>query len=407
MPFRTAKTQFLLPDISLDRRDEHTAPVSTCYGIIFMMTKAPINADKIVIAGKDTQPVMLLVLAWIALSGLFLAAWFLMAYLVPLGFLGGVIGAIAAFLIVILGEYALRNFPIKAKLRYQLAFALSAGGISVLWLLNWSALTFWMVLINLCLAWLGALFGGLFLTGRGARMWENNSPPSTEVMTEVCQRHLDIIGVPAPEPVSIRVFDILLAGFGLLLSAPVWLACSLLIWLEDPGPLLFVKNSVGKGGVNFHQFKLRTMVSGAEEHTGPVLASEDDERVLWSGRLLRKTALDELPQLLNILIGEMSFVGPRPQRTVLVRGYLDRIPAYAERHRVLPGLAGLAQVAGDYYLTPLQKLRFDRLYIRYRSLGYNIKLIALAFVITFWYRWHRRWDGHLPRWMIRFGSPKP
>ena len=372
-----------------------------------MMTKPPIYVDKEGTGVNGPQPVLLTVISWVALCGSFLVAWLLMAYLLPLGILGGVISALAAFLIVILGGSALRLFSIKTNLRYQLAFALSAGAISVLWLLSWSALPFWVLLINLCLAWIGALCGGLFLTGRGARWWENNFPPSTEVMTEVYQRHLDVIGTPGPEPKSIRVFDILLAGFGLLLSAPLWLACSLLIWLEDPGPLLFVKNSVGKGGVNFHQFKLRTMVSGAEEHTGPILASEADERVLRSGRLLRKSALDELPQLLNILIGEMSFVGPRPQRTVLVRGYLDSIPSYAERHRVLPGLAGLAQVAGDYYLTPLQKLRFDRLYIHYRSLGYNIKLIALAFVITFWYRWHRRWDGRLPRWMIRFANPKP
>ncbi len=370
------------------------------------MTKQPANADKKIPAGYGSRVVLLPVISWLALCGLILVAWFLLKYLLPLGLLSGVIAAMTAFMCVIIMEYALRLFSIKTKLRLRLAFALSVLAISILGLLIWSELSIWIALINLGLAWLGALFGGLFLSSRGARLWENNSPPSAEVMTEVYQRHAAVMGVLAPEPRSIRVFDILLAGFGLLLSAPVWLVCSLLIWLEDPGPLLFVKNSVGKGGVNFHQFKLRTMVSGAEEHTGPVLASEDDERVLRSGRLLRKTALDELPQLLNILIGEMSFVGPRPQRTVLVRGYLDCIPAYAERHRVLPGLAGLAQVAGDYYLTPLQKLRFDRLYIRYRSLGYNIKLIGLAFVITFWYRWHRRWDGRLPRWMIRFASPK-
>jgi lipopolysaccharide/colanic/teichoic acid biosynthesis glycosyltransferase len=126
--------------------------------------------------------------------------------------------------------------------------------------------------------------------------------------------------------------------------------------------------------------------------------------VLRSGYLLRKTALDELPQLLNILLGEMSFVGPRPQRTVLVQGYLSELPEYAQRHRVLPGLAGLAQVAGDYYLTPRQKLRFDRLYIEYTSLGFDLKLITLAFLITFWYRWQKGWDGRLPRWLLRFGS---
>jgi lipopolysaccharide/colanic/teichoic acid biosynthesis glycosyltransferase len=139
------------------------------------------------------------------------------------------------------------------------------------------------------------------------------------------------------------------------------------------------------------------MVQGAESHTGPVLSGELDERVLWIGRVLRKTALDELPQLINIIKGEMSFVGPRPQRTVLVNSYLQRIPEYAERHSVLPGLAGLAQVAGDYYLTPRQKLRYDRLYIRHSSLGFDLKLICLAFLVAFWYRWQVNWNGRLPR----------
>jgi lipopolysaccharide/colanic/teichoic acid biosynthesis glycosyltransferase len=221
------------------------------------------------------------------------------------------------------------------------------------------------------------------------------------VQGEVYQCHLEVIGRPEGEPWLKRAFDISLALAGIVLSAPVWLVSALLIWIEDPGPVLFVKNSVGKGGVNFHQLKLRTMVRGAESGTGPVPAREEDERVLLIGRFLRKTALDELPQLINILRGEMSFVGPRPQRTVLVHGYLQEMPEYAERHRVLPGLAGLAQVAGDYYLTPRQKLRFDRLYIRHRSLGFDLKLIFMAFAIAFWFRWQAGWKGRLPRSWFR------
>ena len=79
------------------------------------------------------------------------------------------------------------------------------------------------------------------------------------------------------------------------------------------------------------------------------------------------------------------------------------MPEYAERHKVLPGLSGLAQVAGDYYLTPRQKLRLDRLYIRYMSLGFDLKLLFLAFLITFWYRWRKKWNGRLPRSLLRFG----
>jgi lipopolysaccharide/colanic/teichoic acid biosynthesis glycosyltransferase len=224
------------------------------------------------------------------------------------------------------------------------------------------------------------------------------------VRGEVHQWHLETIGLPDKTPFGKRAFDVGLASFGLLIAFPIWLMSAFLVWIEDPGPLLFVKNSVGKGGLNFHQYKFRTMVSEAETHTGPTLASESDERVLVVGRVLRKTALDELPQLVNILLGEMSFVGPRPQRTVLVHDYLQRMPEYTERHRITPGLAGLAQVAGDYYLTPRQKLRFDRLYIRHASLGFDLKLILLAFAIAFWYRWQKDWNGRLPRRLMRWGS---
>ncbi len=302
---------------------------------------------------------------------------------------------ITFFLVQILGL-----LPLSHAWRYRTAFLGSFGYFTV-WALIAGNLP---SLASVPLALVGAFLGGLFATGFNERFWENNSPPSDWVQEEVYQRHLAVIGVPGAAPTAKRMFDIGLALFGLILSFPIWLLSLFLIWIEDPGPLLFVKNSVGKGGINFHQFKFRTMVRGAEETTGPVLARESDERVLAFGAVLRKTALDELPQMINILRGEMSFVGPRPQRTVLVLNYLDKIPAYAERHRVLPGLAGLAQVAGDYYLTPRQKLRYDRLYIRYASLGFDLKLIFLAFLLAFWYRWKKDWDGRLPRKLFRWGS---
>ena len=246
-------------------------------------------------------------------------------------------------------------------------------------------------------ALIGAFLGGLLATGLNEGFWENNSPPATSLQEKVYYEHQALAGLPLDVSLSKRLMDVSLALAGLIISAPVWLVSIFLLWYEDPGPVLFVKNSVGRGGRNFRQFKLRTMIHEAEMHTGPVLSRVGDERVLSIGRFLRKTALDELPQLINILVGEMSFVGPRPQRTVLVETYLAYLPNYVERHRVLPGLAGLAQVAGDYYLTPRQKLRFDRLYIRYASLGFDLKLLFLAFLITFWYRWRPGWNGHLPR----------
>ncbi len=327
---------------------------------------------------------------------------------------------LAALLAVTL-ERALSASSLERRWSYRLAFALSAGLPAVLWAAlqalmlritsdvlpgapALAAFSFGVALLRLGLAALGAFGGGLVATGLNEGLWENNSPPAEWVQDEVHQMHRKLIGVPGPVPLAKRAFDIALASLGLLFACPVWLLSIFLVWFEDPGPVFFVKNSVGKGGLNFHQFKLRTMVCGAEEGTGPVLSQQGDRRVLLFGKLLRKTALDELPQLINILRGEMSFVGPRPQRTVLVHGYLQAMPEYAERHRVLPGLAGLAQVAGDYYLTPRQKLRFDCLYIRHVSLGFDLKLIWLACLITFWYRWRKDWDGRLPRKLFRWGA---
>lgn len=307
-------------------------------------------------------------------------------------------------------ERCLAHTSLARGWRYRLAFLASAGLSLAYWGAGWLVGATHPAHIqggaDLLATFSGAFAGGLLATSLREGLWENNSPPPAYIQDEVHRLHLQLIGKPGPIPWSKRCFDFTLALFGLLLSLPVWMLIILLVWLEDPGPLLFIKNSVAKGGANFHQFKFRTMIHQAENATGPVLSQENDQRVLALGRILRKSALDELPQLINILRGEMSFVGPRPQRTVLVHGYLQRMPEYAERHRVLPGLAGLAQVAGDYYLTPRQKLRFDRLYIRYISLGFDLKLLLAAFLLTFWFRWSKGWNGRLPRLLLRFGSPR-
>jgi len=228
---------------------------------------------------------------------------------------------------------------------------------------------------------------------------EVNTPPA-QVITDVYQRHLATIGVLGAEPKDKRLFDIILALMGLVLSTPIWITCTFLLWLEDPGPVLYVKNSTGKEGVNFRLLKFRSMTLQEEKRMGLVQTQEVETKTLLVGRFLRKTALDELPQLINILRNEMSFVGPRPHRTTLVELYLTQMPEFAERHQVLPGLSGLAQVSGDFYMTARQKLRLDRLYIQHRSLGFDIKLLFLAFPITFWYRWRRGWDGRLPRRLL-------
>ena len=146
-----------------------------------------------------------------------------------------------------------------------------------------------------------------------------------------------------------RLFDCALAGIGLIVSAPLWLAIAAAIRLEDGGPIFFRQQRVGRGGGVFDALKFRSMIPDAEALTGPVQATENDPRVTRVGRLLRATAMDELPQLWNIFAGDMSFVGPRPLRPgeVEVRGdgqfvRLDDIPGYEARHSVRPGLTGLA-----------------------------------------------------------------
>src|SRR5262249_175058 len=122
--------------------------------------------------------------------------------------------------------------------------------------------------------------------------------------------------------------------------------------------------------------KFRTMSTDAEEGTGPVLATENDPRVTWLGRFLRAARLDELPQLWNVLRGDMSFVGPRPERPEFVSDFERDIQGYAERFKVRPGLTGYAQVNGEYHTSPATKLKYDLAYIYNRSLGLDVPMLA-------------------------------
>ena len=187
-----------------------------------------------------------------------------------------------------------------------------------------------------------------------------------------------------------RAADATVALVGLVLSLPAWALIAAAIWLEDRGPVFYYKECVGRGGGVFRQIKFRSMVPDAERASGPVLSWAGDPRITRVGRVLRKTALDELPQLINIVKGEMSFVGPRPQRAALVRGYVQEIPNYALRHLVRPGLTGLAQVYGRYHTPPRRKLRYDLLYVRRCCLPLDLRLFATSFLVTFKGRWDSR-----------------
>ena len=282
----------------------------------------------------------------------------------------------------------LADGQLKHPLAYRVAFlaAILIGLVLVIAGANPAGLLGWRAAPGIIL---GAFFGSFIASNQAIRWWENNAPPSPQVEEKVLALHQRFMDPPVGKKLGKRLFDIFFSTLALLLSLPVWLLVVLLIWWEDPGPILFVKNSVGMGGKNFKQFKFRSMILHAEKDTGPISGYENDERVLWFGRFLRKTALDEVPQLINILLGDMSTVGPRPQRTVLVHGYLHALPVYARRHRVRPGLAGLAQVVDAYDISPEDKLAWDLLYIEKSNLWLDLKLLLSAFYLVFALRWLR------------------
>jgi lipopolysaccharide/colanic/teichoic acid biosynthesis glycosyltransferase len=194
-----------------------------------------------------------------------------------------------------------------------------------------------------------------------------------------------------------RLLDVLLSGTGLVASAPLWLVISGLIKLEDGGPVFFSQERVGEHGRAFLALKFRSMITDAEARVGAIQSGKNDPRVTRVGRLLRATAMDELPQLWNIFRGDMSFVGPRALRPgeieVNGRGTLERledVPGFGERCAVRPGLTGVAQIYAPRDIIRRHKFRYDRLYIRQRSFWLDLRLIALSFWITFRGAWESR-----------------
>jgi lipopolysaccharide/colanic/teichoic acid biosynthesis glycosyltransferase len=273
-----------------------------------------------------------------------------------------------------------RTFRRQARSwRYRSSLLAGVGLTSPAWA--------WMYLTNLAspqaalLAVAGALVGGVVATSARIGFIEDNAPPSPGVREKVLAYHsFGGLQYP-PEPRLKRALDVSLALACLVATLPLWMLISMLIWFEEPGPILFTKNSVGKGGVTFRQIKFRSMQYGAERLTGPVASPASDPRTLKCGRWLRRWHFDELPELLNVLTGAMSLVGPRPLRTVLVQGYLEEIPRFAERHTVRPGIACIAQIQ-KYHISPEERLRKDRVYIRRMSVALDLRLLWRAVTTT-------------------------
>ncbi len=192
-----------------------------------------------------------------------------------------------------------------------------------------------------------------------------------------------------------RVVDVVAAVLLLVVTAPLGLVVAALIKLEDGGPVFFRQQRVGRDGVGFTLRKFRSMRVDAEAVTGPVWAQVADPRVTGVGRWIRALGIDEIPQAWNVLRGEMSFVGPRPERPEFVEILRATLPAYDHRHAVRPGITGLAQVNAPYAATVEEsrhKLRYDLYYVRHASVRLDVK-IMLRTVTTILLGWRQRSRG--------------
>lgn len=190
-------------------------------------------------------------------------------------------------------------------------------------------------------------------------------------------------GLTPAERVAKRTMDIILSAIVLLILSPLMLLIAAAIKLEDGGPVFFRQKRLTRNGREFDILKFRSMVVDAEKYAGAVLATDNDPRITRVGRIIRPFRLDELPQLLNILKGDMSIVGPRPERKVIADEYCKDIPEFAYRLKVRGGLTGYAQIYGKYNTSAYDKLRLDLMYIENYSLLLDIKLMILTIRILF------------------------
>ncbi|WP_433771788.1 sugar transferase [Bacillus wiedmannii] len=178
-----------------------------------------------------------------------------------------------------------------------------------------------------------------------------------------------------------RLFDVIFSLILLLLMIPIMLFFCILIALETPGAPIYFQERLGINGKKFKVFKLRSMVNDAEKN-GPQWANENDPRITKVGLFIRKTRMDELPQLINILKGDMSFVGPRPEREYFYEKFEVNIPEFRHRLLVKPGLTGWAQINGGYNLDPKEKLELDMEYIELKTIRMDIRILCKTVFIV-------------------------
>lgn len=172
-----------------------------------------------------------------------------------------------------------------------------------------------------------------------------------------------------------RIFDLTVGLIGTVLSLPIVLIFAFIVKVTSSGPAFYRQERVGYMGSTFNVIKLRSMYQNAESKTGAVWAKKDDPRITTIGKFMRKTRIDELPQFWNVLKGDMSLVGPRPERPVLTEEFSKDIPEFPKRLRIIPGITGYAQINGGYDISPKDKCKLDNYYIEHYSLMFDIRIL--------------------------------
>ena len=190
-------------------------------------------------------------------------------------------------------------------------------------------------------------------------------------------------GMQIEQKIVKRLLDIAISAVGLLITSPLFLLIAISIKCTDRGPVFYKQKRLTQGGKEFKIYKFRTMIQDAEKGGRAVLARDEDDRILPVGKILRRLRLDELPQLWNILKGDMSMVGPRPERPELMAEIVEEIPEFVYRLKVKAGLTGYAQVYGKYNTTAYDKLKLDLTYIRNYSIFLDLKLILMTPKVMF------------------------
>lgn len=180
-----------------------------------------------------------------------------------------------------------------------------------------------------------------------------------------------------------RLFDIFFSALGLIVLSPIMILVSLAIFIYDRGPVFYRQTRYTKGGKTFKILKFRSMIPNAEKDGVARLASEHDDRITPVGKFIRACRLDELPQFFNIFVGDMSFVGPRPERPEIADEYTKEVPEFAFRLKVKAGLTGYAQIYGKYNTTSYDKLKLDMIYVENASLLMDLKLLLLTLKVLF------------------------